>query len=80
MTSQTHIDSKKPPREESNSSKKQWSINDFEIGKPIGKGKFGRVYLAREIKVGFLCLWNLENVDLVLDAKDCFCRASLWWR
>lgn len=27
---------------------KQWSLNDFEIGKPLGKGKFGSVYLARE--------------------------------
>jgi aurora kinase len=31
--------------------KKQWSMQDFEIGKPLGKGKFGRVYLARETKV-----------------------------
>lgn len=22
-------------------------LSDFEIGKPLGKGKFGRVYLAR---------------------------------
>jgi serine/threonine protein kinase len=27
---------------------KQWSLNDFEIGKPLGRGKFGSVYLARE--------------------------------
>lgn len=25
-----------------------WSLNDFQIGKPLGRGKFGRVYLARE--------------------------------
>uniref|UniRef100_A0A2P2I3I6 Aurora kinase n=1 Tax=Hirondellea gigas TaxID=1518452 RepID=A0A2P2I3I6_9CRUS len=25
-----------------------WSINNFEIGRPLGKGKFGNVYLARE--------------------------------
>lgn len=25
-----------------------WTINDFEIGAPMGRGKFGRVYLARE--------------------------------
>lgn len=31
--------------------KKFWSLKDFEIGKPLGKGKFGRVYLAREEKV-----------------------------
>ncbi|KAK2353957.1 Serine/threonine-protein kinase Aurora-3 [Trifolium repens] len=30
--------------------KREWSINDFEIGKPLGRGKFGRVYVAREIK------------------------------
>ena len=33
--------------------KKQWSLQDFEIGKPLGKGKFGRVYLAREAKVNW---------------------------
>ncbi|XP_008354754.3 serine/threonine-protein kinase Aurora-3 [Malus sylvestris] len=32
------------------SSKKDWSLRDFEIGKPLGKGKFGRVYVAREAK------------------------------
>ncbi|KAF4435843.1 aur protein kinase [Fusarium austroafricanum] len=27
----------------------------FEIGKPLGKGKFGRVYLARDREHGFIC-------------------------
>ncbi len=27
----------------------------FEIGKPLGKGKFGRVYLAKEKSTGFIC-------------------------
>ena len=27
----------------------------FEIGKPLGKGKFGRVYLAKERSSGFIC-------------------------
>ncbi|XP_054165389.1 aurora kinase C-like [Oppia nitens] len=27
---------------------KRWTLNDFEIGRPLGKGKFGNVYLARE--------------------------------
>ena len=27
---------------------KEWTLADFEIGKPLGSGKFGHVYLARE--------------------------------
>ncbi|KAL3225415.1 hypothetical protein MRX96_025842 [Rhipicephalus microplus] len=29
-------------------SAKKWCLQDFEIGRPLGKGKFGKVYLARE--------------------------------
>ena len=25
-----------------------WSLKNFDIGRPLGKGKFGSVYLARE--------------------------------
>lgn len=28
--------------------KKVWSLADFEIGRPLGHGRFGSVYLARE--------------------------------
>ncbi|XVF56877.1 hypothetical protein PTKIN_Ptkin06aG0155500 [Pterospermum kingtungense] len=34
--------------------KREWSLKDFEIGKPLGKGKFGRVYLAREVKSKYI--------------------------
>jgi aurora kinase, other len=34
---------------------KQWHLGMFEIGRPLGKGKFGRVYLARERRTGFIC-------------------------
>lgn len=27
---------------------KRWTISDFDIGRPLGRGKFGNVYLARE--------------------------------
>lgn len=33
---------------------KTWSLKDFEVGKPLGKGKFGHVYLARERTTGFI--------------------------
>eukprot|EP00696_Hemimastix_kukwesjijk_P000713 gnl/Hemi2/10933_TR3758_c0_g9_i1.p1 gnl/Hemi2/10933_TR3758_c0_g9~~gnl/Hemi2/10933_TR3758_c0_g9_i1.p1 ORF type:complete len:367 (-),score=137.66 gnl/Hemi2/10933_TR3758_c0_g9_i1:101-1201(-) len=32
----------------SGSAKKRWQLSDFEIGRGLGKGKFGHVYLARE--------------------------------
>ncbi|KAI9734293.1 MAG: spindle assembly checkpoint kinase [Cirrosporium novae-zelandiae] len=34
---------------------KKWHLGMFEIGKPLGKGKFGRVYLAKERTTGFVC-------------------------
>ena len=34
---------------------KKFHLGMFEIGKPLGKGKFGRVYLARERSSGFVC-------------------------
>ncbi|XP_053558617.1 aurora kinase A [Bombina bombina] len=34
--------------------KKQWCLDDFEIGRPLGKGKFGNVYLAREKQSKFI--------------------------
>ncbi|KAI1957745.1 spindle assembly checkpoint kinase [Ophidiomyces ophidiicola] len=48
------------------STPKQWHLGMFEIGKPLGKGKFGRVYLARERSTGFVCaLKVLHKHELV---------------
>ncbi|XP_006616646.1 serine/threonine-protein kinase Aurora-2-like [Apis dorsata] len=33
---------------------KKWVLTDFDIGRPLGKGKFGNVYLAREKKSKFI--------------------------
>jgi aurora kinase len=35
-------------RREATNQKKEWKLADFDIGKPLGRGKFGNVYLARE--------------------------------
>ncbi|XP_024317627.1 serine/threonine-protein kinase Aurora-3 isoform X2 [Brachypodium distachyon] len=32
----------------------EWSLSDFEIGKFIGEGKFGKVYLGREKQSGYV--------------------------
>ncbi|KAJ1527805.1 hypothetical protein ONE63_007754 [Megalurothrips usitatus] len=36
-----------------------WSINDFQIGCPLGRGKFGRVYLAREKSTKYMIALKL---------------------
>ena len=33
---------------------KRWTLQDFDIGRPLGKGKFGSVYLAREKRTQFV--------------------------
>jgi serine/threonine protein kinase len=33
---------------------KRWTLADFDIGRPLGKGKFGNVYLARTKKEKFI--------------------------
>lgn len=44
---------------------KQFHLGMFEIGKPLGKGKFGRVYLARERSTNFICaLKVLHKIEL----------------
>lgn len=35
----------------------------FEIGKPLGKRKFGRVYLAKHRVSGFICAFKVLNKD-----------------
>ncbi|KAI7841735.1 hypothetical protein COHA_004601 [Chlorella ohadii] len=33
---------------------RRWQLTDFDIGKPLGRGKFGNVYLAREKKSKYI--------------------------
>ena len=63
MSSHSHhqTTSKAPPKTSpenaqngADTEERRWSLNDFELGKPLGKGKFGHVYLAREKRTGFI--------------------------
>ncbi|XP_029287315.1 aurora kinase A [Cottoperca gobio] len=38
----------------SSGSNNRWSLENFDIGRPLGKGKFGNVYLAREQQSKFI--------------------------
>lgn len=55
--------------------KKRWTLNDFDIGKPLGRGKFGHVYLAREKRV--------SNLDSIACSRVCwvcsFLRPCWFW-
>ncbi|GBG32839.1 Protein kinase, putative [Hondaea fermentalgiana] len=54
---------------------KRWCLNDFEVGRGLGKGKFGNVYLARTKKekrvVALKVLFKeeIENSDLMHQLK-----------
>lgn len=41
-------------QKQDNTTKHTWKLTDFDIGKALGKGKFGNVYLAREKKSKFV--------------------------
>lgn len=44
----------------------KWSLDDFELAKRLGRGKFGRVFLAREKNTGFIvALKTLSKRELV---------------
>ena len=37
------------------SERKRWKLDDFDIGKMLGDGRTGSVYLAREKKSQYIC-------------------------
>ncbi|KAF2437832.1 serine/threonine-protein kinase-like protein [Karstenula rhodostoma CBS 690.94] len=51
------------------STPKQWHLGMFEIGKPLGKGKFGRVYLAKERSSGFVCALKVLHKNEIQQGK-----------
>lgn len=51
------------------SSPKAWHLGMFEIGKPLGKGRFGHVYLAKERVTGFVCALKVLHKDELVKGK-----------
>lgn len=50
---------------------KTWKLSDFDIGKPLGKGKFGNVYLAREKKSKYVvALKVLQKAQLIKSSVE----------
>jgi len=47
---------------------KRWHMDDFEIGKPLGRGKFGSVYLAREKQTKYIVALKVLQKSQLLKA------------
>ncbi|XP_070600683.1 aurora kinase A isoform X2 [Erythrolamprus reginae] len=50
----SHSKSESTEASGSETKRKQWCFEDFDVGRPLGKGKFGNVYLAREKRSKFI--------------------------
>lgn len=48
---------------------RQFHLGMFEVGKPLGKGKFGRVYLAKERSSGFICALKVLHKHEIQQGK-----------
>lgn len=53
---------------------KQWKLSSFELGRPLGKGKFGRVYMVRTIEepkyiIALKCLHKIEIVQAKVEKQ-----------
>jgi aurora kinase, other len=47
----------------------RWKLSDFEIGRPLGSGKFGNVYLAREKSTKYVVALKVLKKDQLLKAR-----------
>jgi aurora kinase len=63
------VERKSNPIYEQPATPKQFHLGMFEIGRPLGKGKFGRVYLARERSSGFVCALKVLHKNELQQGK-----------
>jgi len=54
---------------ENKETKKQWKINDFNLGRALGKGRFGNVYLAKEKNTNYVVALKIMFKKDIRDAE-----------
>ena len=54
---------------ENKETKKQWKVADFNLGRALGKGRFGNVYLAREKKTNYVVALKIMFKKDIRDAE-----------
>ena len=48
---------------------KEWSLSRFMIGRPLGSGRFGRVYLAKTKETEFICVLKCIDKKVIKSAN-----------
>lgn len=48
---------------------RNFKLDDFEIGKKLGKGKFGKVYCVRDKETGFVCALKVMDKKELMEFK-----------
>jgi serine/threonine protein kinase len=48
---------------------KLMGLKDFDVGRPLGRGNYGRVYLARHRKSGFICAIKMLSKKRLMKSK-----------
>jgi len=69
ITKPSNIRNNKPITNKPVALPRQWSLQDFDIGKPLGQGKFGNVYLAREKKHKYVVALKVLFKKQLMEAK-----------
>jgi len=50
-------------------SSRYWCLSDFDISSPIGSGRFGKVYLAREKRSKYICAIKVVRKKTIIKKK-----------
>ena len=67
-----------PKKQEAVASEIKLSLDQFEVERPLGKGMFGSVSLAKHRKSGFICVLKvLQKKDMSLDRTEKHCRREI---
>ncbi|PXF45157.1 Serine/threonine-protein kinase Aurora-3 [Gracilariopsis chorda] len=67
-TARPRPQSARPPDKDE---RQQWTLADFRIIKELGRGKFGRVFKAKELKTGYLvALKAMQKKDIIRERQE----------
>ena len=63
------VDACVPPSTDNADDRRQWTLKDFKLIKLLGKGRFGKVFKARELKTNYVVALKILNKAHLLKEK-----------